>query len=136
MWVVLLDHSGSMGETFRGTDAFAGRGVQSKGGTKLEEARQALYERVRGLDPSEKVAVVAFTSKPTLMFQGVAGQTIELRHALDTLEATNGTSIAAAFDAATEFLAPLGTTSSRVLLISDCKSELAPAVASVNRLVQ
>lgn len=136
MWVVLLDHSGSMGEPFRGSGTFLGRTTIGEGAAKLEEARRALYERVHGLAPGDKVVVIAFTSNASLVFDGTAGQSGELRSALDRLEATNGTSIAAAFDAAAAFLAPMGRTDSRVLLVSDCKSEVDPAVASADRLTQ
>lgn len=136
MWIVLLDHSGSMGEQFRGSGKFSGRSVEGRGGVKLEEARRALYERVRGLSPNEEIVVIAFTSSATRVFDGVAGQADELQTALDSLKAINGTSIAAAFDAAIELLEPMGKTDSRVLLVSDCKSELSPAVESADRLIQ
>jgi len=136
MWIVLLDHSGSMGEPFRGSHTFSGRAVTGKGGTKLEEARRALCDRVRGLASSEIVIVIAFTSSAEVVFDGSASQSDKLERVLAELEADNGTSIAAALEAAVDLLEPLGRTASRVLLVSDCKSELPPAVASADRLFQ
>jgi hypothetical protein len=136
MWIVLLDHSGSMGEPFRGSETFSGRFVTGKGGTKLEEARRSLLDRVRGIASDERVVVIAFTSAAKIVFDDKASQSDTLERALADLKATNGTSIAAALDAAVDLLTPLGRTASRVLLVSDCKSELAPAVESADRLIQ
>ncbi len=136
MWIVLLDYSESMGEPFRGSASFSGRSVTSAAATKFEAARSALLERVRGLAPNERVVVIAFTSVATIAFDDSASETARLKAALAELEPTNGTSIAAAFDATVELLKPAGKTNARVLLVSDCESDLAPAVASADRLIQ
>lgn len=136
MWVVLLDHSGSMAERFAGSSTFSGKSVKSGGGTKLDEARRSVYERVRGLSPKEQVVVIEFTTTASVVFEGFAAQTAEIEAALSKLVAADGTSIAAAFDAAAEYHRLKGKINSRVLLVSDCKSELEPAIASADALTQ
>lgn len=136
MWIVLLDHSGSMGDPFSGSPTFSGRSIAAAPGTKLDAACHALSERVRGLAPNERVVVIAFTSTARIVFDGMAAQFDRLEAVLAELQATNGTSVAAAFDAAVDLLMPSGKTNSRVLLVSDCRSELSPAIDSADRLIQ
>jgi hypothetical protein len=125
-----------MGDAFRGSGGFSGRSVSSSGGTKLEAARRALCERVGGLDATQKIVVIGFTSAASVVFEGVASQSAELENALDGLSAGGGTSIAAAFDAASDYVSRQTTRGARVLLVSDCRSDLEAAVASADRLVR
>ena len=137
MWLILLDYSGSMGEPFAGSGTFQGRATAAAASVKLDAARQALYLRVRGLDPSERVIVIGFTSVAQVLFDGRAAQTGELEDALDALQPTGGTDVAGAMDVAAARLAAEGVAArARVLLVSDCKSELEPAIDAANRLAQ
>jgi hypothetical protein len=66
MWIVLLDHSGSMGEPFEehGPSTSRTRAVDSE--IKLDAAREVLLEEIeeelKAQDPDLELAIFAFTS--------------------------------------------------------------------------
>lgn len=132
MWIVLIDCSGSMGEGFEGGLAFEGRTVASTRTVKLDAAREAILERLAGLNPSERVALVAFNTKAWLAFNGTAADARDSRGLAD-LVPEHGTDLAAAFDFTLQYLQS-SPGLARVLLVSDCKTEVTKASSSADRL--
>jgi hypothetical protein len=49
MWLILLDHSGSICDPFSGKVEFAGRTRESGAAGKLETAKESLLEHLQGL---------------------------------------------------------------------------------------
>jgi hypothetical protein len=137
MWIVLLDHSGSMGDPFGGEAAFAGRARPSEAATKLEAAKEALLADLSGLGPSTRIALIAFTEQPSLRFEGLCSQVDEIRTQLDLLHPEDGTDIGNALDFAARYLEgrPEDAGARRALVISDGLSDLADARAAAERLV-
>jgi von Willebrand factor type A domain/TIR domain len=137
MWIILLDHSGSMHGPFEGEVEVAGRVRISKASTKLEAAKEALLTDLRGLDPSTHVALIGFMSQASMLYEGPSGQIQEIRAKLDGLHAGGGTSIANALDFAAGYLTSQAGSREpkQVLVISDGLSDLEPARTAAERLV-
>lgn len=138
MWIILLDHSGSMGDPFQGEAEFAGRVRESNALTKLESAKQALLTDLASLGTSTRIAIIAFTDQVSLRYEGLSGQMEEIRAELDRLQPNDGTDIANALDFAVKYVA--GVTELRgprqVLVISDGLSDLDAARTAAERLVE
>jgi hypothetical protein len=63
MWIILIDHSGSMGDPFSGNQTFSGRSTESKANLKLEAAVDSILERLPGRSPNEQLQVVSSMEK-------------------------------------------------------------------------
>jgi hypothetical protein len=135
MWIILLDHSSSMGGGFKNS-ARAGRLVRaSEAETRLEAAKGVLLEQLSRLPAAMPVALFGFTSAAHHVLTAPAGSASEFRVALDDLHPQNGTDIAGALAAAADYVEGLSERPPlrRVLLVSDGESALAPAVAEAGR---
>jgi hypothetical protein len=135
MWVILLDHSGSMGGGFENS-APAGRLVRVvEAETRLDAAKGVLLEQLSRLPATMPVALFGFTSAAHHILTAPAGSVSEFRVALDDLQPQNGTDIAAALGAAADYVEGLSERPPlrRVLLVSDGESALDPAVAAAER---
>jgi hypothetical protein len=127
MWIVLLDHSGSMGEPFQGRSTFEGLSRTTQQETKLEAAKEALLRHVAGLGGGARLVVVEFTRTASVVFDGAASDS-RLRAALDPLQAGGETDIAAALSCAAEVVrGARGERVYRALAITDGISAIAPA---------
>jgi hypothetical protein len=91
IWLILLDHSASMGEPFAGGTGSGGRVRVTDAEFKLEAAKEELLAHISGLGHQE-VMVFAFTLRASLIFRGRSDQVEQLRRELSSLHATNGTS--------------------------------------------
>ncbi len=113
--VLVLDTSGSMSER------------QGKGGsgTKIECMREAAARLIDGLDATDAVGIVAFTTEThvaaALRAVGDAGGRAALRAAVQQLNAAGGTRIGPALDAAVTALAGAAGAqrSARIVLLTD-----------------
>lgn len=135
MWIILLDHSSSMGQPFQAevSDSRLVRRVAAE--IKLDAAKECLLTQLGRLPESMPVVLFAFTNTTHLLAEGVASEQQRFQERLHSLKATNGTNIAAALDAAADHFANLAVSpvSTRILLISDGQSELAPAEVAAER---
>lgn len=128
MWIILLDRSGSMGETFSGNIEFSGRTRQTEAVLKLNAAKEALLLHLAGLGSNTRVALFAFNSVASLIYEGYSNHLGSIQQALDTLQANNGTDIAAALNEVGEYIRTVsGVPIFRILVITDGLSEHAPA---------
>src|SRR5579884_278339 len=107
MWIILLDHSSSMGDPFSSevSQAGPGRVRQVEAETKWEAAKRTVMDEVGALNTDEPVCLIAFTSVASIVFEGVAADSDGLGVALDGLSPNNGTDIAAALNMAAEYAA-------------------------------
>lgn len=125
MWIILLDHSGSMGEPFSSTPAVGEPRVRwTESEVKLDAAKEnVLVELDR--NPEMLVALFGFTRQASLIHQGVAGNRRPFESALAQLHAANGTDIAAALDAAIEHAGDPQErpTATKILLVTDGLSD-------------
>lgn len=137
MRIVLLDHSGSMGEPFEAPDAGSRRTRTVDAETKLQAAREVLREdlqELRELDPAMRVVIFGFTSTVTLLYEGTLEDIHSIERALGTLVASSGTDIAAALNAAANYRKRLPDSAlAQLLLISDGKSDRVQAMAAARR---
>jgi hypothetical protein len=135
MWIVLLDHSCSMGGRFE-NPLPAGRLVRvAEAETRLEAAKAVFLEQLGRLPAEMPVSLFGFTSTARHLVTAPAGAVSDFRTALSGLQPENGTDIAVALGAAAEHVEGLSTPPPlrRVLLISDGESSLEPAVAAAQR---
>lgn len=136
MWIILLDHSGSMGDPFSGKKEAAGRSKTSKAAIKLDAAKQALLEHLQGLGSPSDNALIEFTSSASVVFKGSSNDLKGIQHVLDSLQAYDGTDISVALDTAAEYERTLqNVLTVRVLVISDGLSDRERAEAAAGRLV-
>jgi len=135
MLIVLLDHSGSMGEPFSGTSDPLSRRVRvADAEIKLAAAKEVLLEEIEQLDDRVELAVFAFTETVQLAFSGTGGQQNAIRAALDRISAEDGTDIAAALTAAAEHKKQSGSSvATTIILISDGKSDRQAAMLAAAR---
>lgn len=135
MFIVLLDHSGSMGQPFSGTPDLHSRRLRgAKAEVKLAAAKEVLLEELANLDAQVELVIFSFTGIVQLAFAGTAGQRTEIRTALDRLSAEDGTDIAAALTAAVEHKTRWGGAgATSIMLISDGKSDRDSALAAATR---
>ncbi len=135
MWIILLDRSTSMGGGFVNARP-SGRLVRTVDAeSRLAAAKACLLEELTRQRPDLPVAVFAFNETPRLVLADTAGATARFTAALDNLAPDDGTDIAAALNAAVDYLKRLPTqpTVRRVLLISDGESALDPAKQAAER---
>src|SRR5262245_17435766 len=124
MWIILLDHSGSMGEPFSGTPVEKSRRLrQTEADVKLAAAKEVIVEELHELGDDVRVAIFAFTSQAKLLFDGSADRRNEIQDKLNSVQASDGTDIAAALNAAADYRQEQGGHGvPRIVLISDGKS--------------
>jgi hypothetical protein len=136
MWIILIDHSGSMGKPFTGNSIFAGRSTKSKANSKLEDAVDAILERLPGRSLDEQVVIIAFTSKAKIIAKGRASDYNLFESALNQLVATNGTDIAAGLEKANEFLSEHPSSAfPTLLLVTDGQSDADRALRAKEKLI-
>lgn len=140
MWIVLLDHSGSMGDPFEAADAPSRRAKIVDAERKLDAATEVLREELQELrerNPSMPVAIFAFTDHATLVYEGAVEDRRAIDHALDALIPDNGTNIAAALNAAADYKEPRADAGlAQLILVSDGKSDRVQAMAAARRCVE
>ncbi|WP_447602250.1 TIR domain-containing protein [Nitrospira sp. Nam80] len=140
MWIVLLDHSSSMGDPFEASDDSSRRTRVVDVESKLEAAKEVLREEIRELkdiDASMVVAIFAFTDAAKLVYDGPVSDLQAIERVLGTLNPHNGTDIAAALNAAADYKEALAHSSlSQLVLISDGKSDRMEAMAAARRCVE
>jgi len=137
MRIILLDHSGSMGEPFSGKTEFVGRTRRTEAAIKLEAAKTELLRSIASLASPTPIALFEFTSSASLIYEGMSNDHAAIKSALDALIANDGTDIAAALDKASEYAMKLANTPIiQVLVISDGLSDLAAAQAAAQKFVQ
>jgi len=137
MRIILLDHSGSMGEPFSGKTEFAGRTRRTAAAIKLEAAKTELLRSIASLASPTPIALFEFTSSASLIYEGMSIENAAIKFALDGLVAHNGTDIAAALNKASEYAAKLSNVPIiQVLVISDGLSNLASAQSSAQELAR
>lgn len=135
MWIVLLDHSGSMGDPFSGVPDISSHRLRTvEADIKLVAAKEALLEEIKELGEEIEVVVFGFTSQVHEIFAGKAKQYREVEIALSTVEATNGTDIAEALNSAADYLQQHGGDDiPRIILISDGKSDKTDALQAARK---
>jgi hypothetical protein len=140
MWIVLLDHSGSMGDPFERSSDSSRRTKIVDAEIKLEAAKEVLREEIRefkDIHPEMSLAIFAFTSETMLVYEGPVADLDSIDLALQTLTAENGTDIAAALNTAADYKAALKDPSfTQLVLISDGKSDRVEAMAAARRCVE
>ena len=138
MWIILLDHSGSMGEPFSGSpdrDSRRIREVDTE--IKLNAAKEVLLEEISLLGKDVQVVIFGFTSQARELFSGTAGQREDIQNSIAPLQATNGTSIAASLDAAADYKIQNECKSiPQVVLISDGQSDRSSAKKSARKCAE
>ena len=135
MWIVLLDHSGSMGEPFEGSfDKALPRLRQTESEIKLAAAKEVIAEEMEELGDDVQVVIFGFTSQAELLFEGPASRRGEIRSNIASVQAGGGTDIAAALNAAADYNEGRhGGGVPRVVLISDGKSDKAESMLAARR---
>jgi hypothetical protein len=81
MWLILLDHSGSMGNPFQGTTEFEGRSKPAGHHIKLDAAKSAILERLLGMSVTD-IAIFGFTATAARVFEGPSNRRPEIEAAL------------------------------------------------------
>jgi von Willebrand factor type A domain len=128
MWIILLDHSGSMGQPFTGKreSEFAGLSRVSEAKIKLDAAKHALLQHLRTLPPGD-ITLIEFTSTASVVFEGASNDLKGIQKVLDSLYAEDGTDISVALDEITRYILrkKLGDRQKnhQVLVISDGLSD-------------
>lgn len=135
MWLILLDHSGSMGDPFAGTTEFHGRSKRSTHIAKLDAAKAAIIERLLGIGEAD-IALFGFTSNAIQLFDGSSRRRSEIETALNKLQAHNGTNVAAALDSAREYIEVKSPKIIRVLVITDGLSDADAARRAAEQVSQ
>ena len=139
MWIVLVDHSGSMGEPFQASDDSSRRARVTDAEIKLQAAKEVLRKswELKDAFPDMSIAIFAFTSVASLAYQGPVADLPAIDRALDALSPHNGTDIAAALNAAADYKAGLTETGlAELVLISDGKSDRVQAMAAARRCLE
>lgn len=132
MWVILVDHSGSMGEGFRqSAEQVSFRDRRTQQTVKLQAAVESVLIELSRLPARSDVTLYGFTSSARFLHRGLAGDHSGFETALRGLSAGGGTDIAAALDSARTqvsaarhpSLAPGLPEANRILLITDGLSD-------------
>jgi hypothetical protein len=132
VWVIMVDHSGSMGEGFRESgeqSSFRVRRTQQA--VKLQAAVESVLIELPRLPARSDVTLCGFTSSAHVLHRGLASDQADFATALRGLIADGGTDIAAALDSARTQVsaakppspAPDLPEASRILLITDGLSD-------------
>ena len=134
MWLILIDHSGSMGGEFRASaDKATFRDRRTQQRVKLDAAVESVLIELRRLAASAltatQVSLFGFTSSVEFLHEGEARDLEGFAAALRRLVPENGTDIAAALDGARMHVAGVSadTTFHRFLLVTDGLSDLTEA---------
>jgi hypothetical protein len=98
LWVVLIDHSGSMGDGFFARSQFRGETERGDYSTKLDAAKNVLFIQIESLVSARDVAVIEFTGDASLLFKCSRESAHQYRSAVYELRAEDGTDIAKALD--------------------------------------
>jgi hypothetical protein len=141
VWIVLLDHSGSMSDPFEQTSTTASRRARvAEAEIKLDAAREVLREEVRELqqtDPAMPLAIFAFTEQVALIYDGPVGDLETIDRALNSLRPEDGTDIAAALNAAADYQDRRSNPGlTHLMLISDGQSDRVTAMAAARRCLE
>jgi hypothetical protein len=133
LWVVLIDHSGSMGDRFAAHSQFEGYSESGNYRIKLDAAKDMLLKQINSFT-AQDVAVVAFTGKANLLFKCPRDQVQVHKEEITNLQPHNGTDISNAlgftFD---QVKAWQDYDSVRFLVISDGLSDVESASNAANR---
>jgi hypothetical protein len=125
-----------MSEPFAGDrDLSVHRTRTTESAVKLEAAKEVLLAEIGRLEDQFPVVIFGFTSHATLLYDGEAGRHQDIKAALDSVRANDGTDIAAALDAAAGYNSGRQSAVPRVLLISDGKSDRVEAKRAARRCV-
>ncbi len=101
MWVIMVDHSGSMGEGFRKSAEQASfRDRRTQQTVKLQAAVESVLIELPRLPARSDVTLCGFTSSARVLHRGPAGDQAGFATALRGLNADGGTDIASALDSA------------------------------------
>lgn len=133
MWIVLIDESSSMASGFQAVESlrtFRRAPRSHPATTKLDAAVLSLLVQLEEINPDAEVALVAFTSRARLLFQGAARETSRFRAAAQSLDPNNGTDIAAALLFAADLVRSGRSRLPQIVLISDGLSDQEDAVAA------
>lgn len=139
MWIVLLDHSGSMGKHFAAPrEGATFRDRRTGQSVKLDAAIESVLIQLGRLSPHMPVSLFGFTTSATLLHTGVAGEHDEFAAVLRALRPDNGTDVAAALEAARAHAAGLGNRPRvvRILLVTDGLSDVGEATLAAQRCAQ
>lgn len=98
IWVVLIDHSGSMGDPFSAKTEFEGFSESGAYKNKLIAAKESLFKQIASFKTARDIAVIAFTGKPDLLFKCARTQVPQYKELVNALEPFDGTDIASALD--------------------------------------
>jgi hypothetical protein len=126
MWIVLLDHSGSMGEPFAATAQqikSVGRVRSVEAEIKWEAAKKSFLLELRRLPEDMEVMLFGFMEQTHLIFSGHASQADEFERHLNAVSPDDGTDIAAALNNVHQYAGKRP----QVLLITDGISDLESA---------
>lgn len=140
MWIVLLDHSGSMGDPFEHATSDATRSRAVEADVKLDAAKEVLREEfddLRRTNPRLPIAIFGFAGAPALLYEGPIADADAIDRALGGLQARGGTDIAAALGAAAGYKESIDDTDvTQLVLVSDGKSERTGAMAAARRCAE
>jgi hypothetical protein len=132
MWIILLDHSSSMGSGFE-NDAKPGKLVKASGAeTRLGAAKETVLELLTRWAPDDQVLMLPFTSTVRRIGPLKAGERAQFENELAAIQPENGTDIAAALDAAADEAETSGRRAT-AFLISDGQSNHEQALAAADR---
>jgi phage FluMu protein gp41 len=127
-----------MGEPFSAApDPRSRRERLAEAEIKLVAAKEILLEEIAELGRAVPVVIFAFNSEAQEIFAGTAEERETIAARLASVEATNGTDIACALDAAADYKRQHGSSNVvRIVLISDGKSDVAKAVQAAQRCLE
>lgn len=132
MWIILLDHSSSMGSGFE-NEPKTGKLVKASGAdTRLGAAKEILLELLTRWAPGDRVLLLPFTRTVRRIGPLQAGDRAEFEKELASIQPKNGTDIAAALNAAADEAEASGKRAT-VFLISDGQSNHKEALAAAER---
>ena len=129
MWIILLDHSTSMGGTFKNKPP-SGRFVkETEAESRLEAAKEILLDLLGRWSPDDEVLLLPFTTTVTRIGPLKAGDRAEVEKELATIGPAGGTDIADALNSAVAEAEKRGERTT-AFLISDGESDLVAAEAA------
>ena len=98
IWVVLIDHSSSMGTSFAEKKEFDGFSELGDYKNKLIAAKEILFKQIASFKTTKDIAVIAFTGKSELLFKCERTQVPLYEEYVNSLKPFDGTDIAGALD--------------------------------------
>ncbi|AKJ10148.1 hypothetical protein ABB07_08965 [Streptomyces incarnatus] len=125
MWIVLLDRSASMADPFADSSGHPDRRTRrTDQDVKLDAAKESVLIELDRLPSDMPVVLLGFNRSVVEIMQGTARSGTDFAVALESLQAEDGTDIAAALRSAAEYAqSPADGGSVAVLLVSDGLSE-------------